>query len=212
MCFDEYSPAHRVAFWKYMAAGCTLRGIDDRYLSALAEDPNFRAEVDAERQRRAVLPESFCIPAGHGPCAVLSAHVQHLAKAAPAIRVLYVPVESRAKRLVGDGQANLTDREIYVPPLDGLEAYLVALHELGHQRTVESVVPDRLAQEVAAWHWAYTHALVWNFRAELEMNKCLVTYLDSEKYATHPHRILAAEEFLRTLRPAKAHAAIGDLR
>jgi hypothetical protein len=198
----DYSLAHRCAFHRYKAAGFQLTPLADADLHALLEDPEFFEEVARERARRAQATP-FQRPADAGWLKTLQAHIAWLAAQPLAVRIVTIPAESAARRLVPDGQAGIDEREIRIPPIEDERTYATALHELGHVRTWERTVPDRIARETSAWVWAYGAALHWTHVSEIHMATCLASYLESKEHATHPRTIVAAEQFIRLRRNEK---------
>jgi hypothetical protein len=63
---DDYSLDHKNAFALWRDGGCSLKGLTDDALAALTEDPNFRADVGAERIRRLKAAAAPVAPAPTG--------------------------------------------------------------------------------------------------------------------------------------------------
>ena len=85
-----------------------------------------------------------------------AAHIRELADELGAEEI--VPVSTWF-----EAASNSASRILYLPEIDGLIPYWVAMHELGHLATIPASTPwyhraDVLEREVDAWEWAFTNS------------------------------------------------------
>ena len=190
-------------------------GYDDslRKLAARQVD----AEHEATRLTEYRRAEDAATAAGARLTTELRWHISNiidLAMEDPTVEIAWLQPGKPSTKLVGEGNAMSFGARgaIVTPAIRTIEDVNAALHELGHQRRY---VVRTLEGEVAAWEWAMSHALYWDWPRHAYMSRNLMSYATAATKQSDVFGVQAIEQmctpetFQRYERP-KTEAMLQD--